>query len=184
MEKKMNYIAPEVEVLEVVVEQGFAQSGGPIDDMGYGSNNWLLDVQNREKILNERERRSQEQQNFENHINHLTQQAAAIGIDLRQEMLNPEFVRLTSPGVNVPVEMAYRLVHQDEILKGGMQYAAQQGAQRVAAAVQAGKSRTVENGMQRKGANVRYIVDPKKMTKEERDELKRRVRAGDTSIVF
>lgn len=42
MENKMNYIAPEVEVLEVVVEQGFAQSGGdgPIDDMGYGSNNW------------------------------------------------------------------------------------------------------------------------------------------------
>ena len=31
----MNYIAPEVEVLEVVVEQGFAQSG--IDDMPY---NW------------------------------------------------------------------------------------------------------------------------------------------------
>lgn len=38
MEKKMNYIAPEVEVLEVVVEQGFAQSG--IDDMPYGGNNW------------------------------------------------------------------------------------------------------------------------------------------------
>ena len=35
MEKKMNYIAPEVEVLEVAVEQGFAQSG--IDDMPY---NW------------------------------------------------------------------------------------------------------------------------------------------------
>ena len=40
MEKKMNYIAPEVEVLEVVVEQGFAQSGGPIDDMPYSDNNW------------------------------------------------------------------------------------------------------------------------------------------------
>ena len=38
MENKMNYIAPEVEVLEVVVEQGFAQSG--IDDMPYGGNNW------------------------------------------------------------------------------------------------------------------------------------------------
>ena len=34
----MNYIAPEVEVLEVAVEQGFAQSG--IDDMPYGGNNW------------------------------------------------------------------------------------------------------------------------------------------------
>ena len=38
MENKMNYIAPEVEVLEVAVEQGFAQSG--IDDMPYGGNNW------------------------------------------------------------------------------------------------------------------------------------------------
>lgn len=37
MEKKINYIAPEVEVLEVVVEQGFAQSGGGIDDMPYGN---------------------------------------------------------------------------------------------------------------------------------------------------
>ena len=37
MEKKI-YLAPVVEVLEVVVEQGFAQSG--IDDMPYGGNNW------------------------------------------------------------------------------------------------------------------------------------------------
>ena len=36
MEKK-TYLAPVVEVLEVAVEQGFAQSGGPTDDMPY---NW------------------------------------------------------------------------------------------------------------------------------------------------
>lgn len=36
MENKMNYIAPEVEVLEVSVEKGFASSN-PIDDMPY---NW------------------------------------------------------------------------------------------------------------------------------------------------
>lgn len=40
MENKETYLAPEVEVFEVAVEQGFAQSGGPIDDMGYGDNNW------------------------------------------------------------------------------------------------------------------------------------------------
>ena len=39
MEKKI-YLAPVVEVLEVAVEQGFAQSGGRIDDMPYGGNNW------------------------------------------------------------------------------------------------------------------------------------------------
>ena len=37
---KKTYETPQVEVIEVAVEQGFAQSGGPIDDMGYGGNNW------------------------------------------------------------------------------------------------------------------------------------------------
>ncbi len=36
-EEKKVYSAPEIEVVEVQVEQGFAQSGGPIDDMPY---NW------------------------------------------------------------------------------------------------------------------------------------------------
>ena len=39
-EEKKVYSAPEIEVVEVQVEQGFAQSGGPIDDMSYGTNNW------------------------------------------------------------------------------------------------------------------------------------------------
>ena len=39
-EEKKIYSAPEIEVIEVAVEQGFAQSGDPIDGMGYGTNNW------------------------------------------------------------------------------------------------------------------------------------------------
>ena len=35
---KKTYEAPQVEVIEVAVEQGFAASG--IDDMLYGDNNW------------------------------------------------------------------------------------------------------------------------------------------------
>ena len=35
---KKTYEAPQVEVIEVVVEQGIAASG--IDDMPYGDNNW------------------------------------------------------------------------------------------------------------------------------------------------
>lgn len=37
---KKNYETPQIEVLEIAVEQGFAQSGGGIDDMPYGGNNW------------------------------------------------------------------------------------------------------------------------------------------------
>ena len=38
--EKMVYETPTVEVLEVEVEQGFAQSGDGFDDMGYGNHNW------------------------------------------------------------------------------------------------------------------------------------------------
>ena len=38
MENKTCYVAPEIEVIEVVIEKGFAQSE-PFDGMGYG-NSW------------------------------------------------------------------------------------------------------------------------------------------------
>ena len=38
MEKKTCYVAPEIEIIEVAIEKGFAQSE-PIDGMGYG-NSW------------------------------------------------------------------------------------------------------------------------------------------------
>ena len=36
MSKKENYIAPEVEVIEVEIEKGFAQSGGEYDGFWNG----------------------------------------------------------------------------------------------------------------------------------------------------
>lgn len=40
-EKKLDYTSPQMEVVELVVEQAILQaSGGDIDDMGYGGNNW------------------------------------------------------------------------------------------------------------------------------------------------
>ena len=144
----------------------------------------LLDVENREKMLAERERRTQAQQNYERHIQQLSQQAEAAGINLREEMNNPEFVRLTSPGVGVPVTLAYNLVHQEEILQNGMQYAAKQGAQRVAQAVQSGQTRAIENGMARKGTSTIYKPNPSDLTSKDRAEIRRRVRNGDKSISF
>ena len=139
----------------------------------------LLDVQNREQILQQKEKRTLENERFEQHIQKLSQQAEKIGIDLRREMQNPDFVRLTSPGVGVPVEQAYRLVHQDEILQGGMQFAAKQSAENVAKSVASGQKRIAENGMTRKGANVIYRSDPKQMSKADRDEINRRAALGE-----
>ena len=51
------------------------------------------------------------------------------------EMQNPEFARLTAPGVNVDALTAYRVVHQNEIAGAEMQFAAQKSAERIANAV-------------------------------------------------
>ena len=39
MSMKTNYEAPQIEVIDVTIEKGFADSN-PIDDMPYGTNNW------------------------------------------------------------------------------------------------------------------------------------------------
>ena len=144
----------------------------------------MEDVERREKILKEKERKSLAEQQFQSHMQKLWQQAESLkakypGFDLRNELNNPEFMRLTGPGINMPVERAYQLIHMDEMIQGGMQYAAQKGAERVAQAVQSGTKRIAENGMSRKGANVIYKSDPKQMNKADRDEINRRAARGE-----
>ena len=144
----------------------------------------MEDVERREKIVAEHERRSQAEQQFQMHMQKLWQQAETMqqkypGFDLREELNNPEFMRMTGPGVNMPVEQAFKLIHMDELMQGGMQFAAQKGAERVAQAVQSGQKRIAENGMTRKGANVIYKSDPRTMNKLDRDEINRRAARGE-----
>lgn len=149
----------------------------------------LDDIEVREKMLRENERRTQQEQQARNHYIGLMRQAQELqqevpGFDLERELEDKEFFRLTRPGGGLSVKDAYYLVHRDEIMRSGMQYAAQQGAQKVAQAVQSGQSRAVENGMQRKGTNAVYKQNPKDLNSKDLAEIRRRVRAGDTSISF
>ena len=104
------------------------------------------------------------------------------GFNLEQEINNPAFMRLTSVGVDA--KTAYEVIHKDEILAGGMQYAAQTAAQRVADAVQAGQRRPTENGLGGSAPAKTRITDPTKLTKAQRAEIRRRVARGDESIAF
>lgn len=104
------------------------------------------------------------------------------GFNLEQEINNPAFMRLTSVGVDA--KTAYEVIHKDEILAGGMQYAAQTAAQRVADAVQAGQRRPSENGLGGSAPAKTRITDPTKLTKAQRAEIRRRVARGDESISF
>ena len=98
--------------------------------------------------------------------------------DLMREMQNPAFVRMTAPGTGVSVKDAFYAVHGEDIQRESMQYAAVQAGRRIAASVQAGASRPVENGIQA-AAPVMIGVDIRGMNKKQREEYRRRIQNGE-----
>ena len=99
--------------------------------------------------------------------------------DLMREMQNPAFVRMTAPGTGVSVKDAFYAVHGEDIQRESMQYAAAQAGRRIAASVQAGASRPVENGIQG-AAPVTLGIDIRGMNKKQREEYRRRIHSGET----
>lgn len=97
--------------------------------------------------------------------------------DLRKELQNPAFARMTSPNVGVSVEDAYYAVHRREIQAAAMQVTAQKTAQKISNSIQAGQRRPAENGTSGQAASVTSF-DYSKASKAEREALKQRIRAA------
>ena len=142
-----------------------------------------IDQQERETARNQREEaRNLEQQKLHNHFVKLEQQGEALkkvfpNFDLRTELQNPVFARMTSPNVGVSVEDAYHAIHRKEIMSAGMQVTAQQTAQKISNAIQAGSRRPDENGTSGQSASV-TTFDYSKASKEQREALKREIYAA------
>lgn len=124
-----------------------------------------------------------QQDEFQRHLQTLVQQSDKVkamfpGFDLRTELQNPTFARLTAPDVGISVMDAYQVVHRDEIQPMAMQVAVQKTQEKMSQAIQANASRPTENGLSRSAAlDVRD--DPSKWSKADREEVKRRVRMGE-----
>lgn len=146
--------------------------------------NTILDLEEKSKRLEEIEQKNAADMRMRQHFNNLAQRAEAVkamypGFDLMTELNNPEFARLTAPGVNVDVKTAYELVHKDEIMAAN----AQMQAERMSKAIQANSARPMENGM--KGAQSASTVkaDPTKLKLNDFKEIQRRAARGE-KIVF
>ena len=116
------------------------------------------------------------------HFFRLTRQAEELKrtfpeFDLMREMQNPAFMRMTAPGTGVSVKDAFYAVHGEEIQRESMRYAAVQAGRRIAASVQAGASRPLENGVQA-AAPVAIGIDIRGMDKKQREEYRRRIHSG------
>lgn len=141
-------------------------------------------LQNQLAEAQQAQQQTVEEMRVREHLANLAQQAEQLkavfpGFDLMTELNNsPEFARMTSPEVGIPVETAYRAVHAREIEAAAMQYGAQRAATQVAASVKANGQRPAENGMGGQ-AGVASRVDPSSFGRKEIEEIKRRLARGE-----
>lgn len=97
--------------------------------------------------------------------------------DFSVELQNPAFANMLRSGV--PVEAAYKAVHFDEMLSGGMAATAQKVSQQVANNVASRHRRATEGAISSQPA-VTVKSDVSKLTKADRAEIARRVQRGET----
>lgn len=97
-------------------------------------------------------------------------------LDLSTELQNQQFVDLLRAGIDV--EAAFTVVHKDEIMSAAMQYANKKGEEKVAASVAANGRRPAEGAASPNGAGVPK-ADVANMTREQREEIARRVARGE-----
>lgn len=141
-----------------------------------------IDQQERDTARQQREQQiTLEQQKFRNHIARLEQEGEALkatfpNFDLRQELKNPAFARMTSPNVGISVADAYYAVHRNEIQTAAMQVTAQKTAEKLSNAIQAGSRRPAENGTGGQAPSV-TTFDYSKASPEQRKALKDFIRS-------
>ena len=139
-----------------------------------------IDQEEREKVRQQREEtRTIEQQKFQQHIQKLEQQGNELKktfptFDLRTELQNPAFARMTSPNVGISVEDAYYAVHRNEIQAAAMQVTAQKTAQKISNSIQAGQRRPDEAGTSGQAPSVTSF-DYRNASPEQRAALKKRI---------
>ena len=131
----------------------------------------------------QRQQRTLEQQKFQNHIEKLELQGQAMkqvfpNFDLRKELQNPTFARMTSPNVGLRVEDAYYAVHRKELQEAAMQVTAQTVAKKISNDIQSGNRRPSEAGTSGQAPSV-TTFDYRSASREQREALKKRIRSGE-----
>ncbi len=143
-----------------------------------------IDQEERETARQQRQQQQTlEQQKFEQHIVRLEQQGEEMkkvfpNFDLRTELQNPNFARMTSPNVGISVEDAYYAVHRKELQTAAMQVTAQKTAQSISNAIASGSRRPDENGTSGQAPSV-TTFDYRSMSPEQRNALKAKIRSGE-----
>ena len=160
-------------------EQSALEKGIPVETEKH-----IRQLEMQEKQRQIEARRSLEQERLRSHLVKLREQEAELkqefpDFDLMAEVQsNPAFARMTGPDGGLTVRQAYMALHGDELMYRRSQAIEERTKQNMSRAIQAGAMRPQENGMTGTGGGLQNI-DPAHMTREQRLEIRRRVKAGD-----
>ena len=118
-------------------------------------------------------------ENLRQHFVGLQQQAEAMkqifpDFDLRKQLENPAFARLTAPGSGVTLEDAYYALNRQKLQGAAMELAARQTAKKLANAVASGSARPREHGVSRQAA-AGVTFDYRNASRQEKEALKQRI---------
>ena len=133
------------------------------------------------KELLDKQKIAEEEEKVQRQMFEWNEQAEALkqtfpNFDLQTEIANTEFQNLILKGV--PIDHAYKLIHMDEINSEIMKSTAQLTEKRVVDNIRSKGNRPIENGASSQSA---FTVknDVRKLTREERAEVARRVSRGE-----
>lgn len=134
-----------------------------------------------------REQKTLEQQKFQEHIQRMEREGEALkaiypNFNLRTELQNPIFARMTAPGKGImSVKDAYEAVHRQELEAIRNEVIAQGVAKKISSSIQAGQRRPAENGTSAQAPSV-TTFDYRNMSREQREALKARIRRGEKVV--
>ena len=127
------------------------------------------------------QQRTLQEQRIQQHFVRLEQQAEQMkkvfpSFDLRTELQNPAFARMTSPNIGISVEDAYFAIHRNEIQAASGQIIAQKTAEKLSNAIQSGSRRPNESGASSQAPSVSSF-NYAKASREQREAFKKDLRA-------
>ena len=137
----------------------------------------MKQLEQEHEAMVQQQQRAQEQQQLQQHVAGIRQQAEELkqlfpGFNLDQEMQNPEFIKMTSPG-GISVKQAFFALHGDDLVPQLMAYGVQQGKDQVSRSIQANQARPTEGASLRGSTGASVRLDSDNMSDERYEEIKR-----------
>ncbi len=145
--------------------------------------NEMQDIKNTEAQKND----ALQRQKFAEHVSKLEAQGNELkkvfpNFNLKEELKNPAFMRMTSPNVGLSVEDAYYAVHRKEIEEAAIKKATEETAKKLSNSIAANALRPFEAGVSSQAPSVTKF-DYSKLTREQQkafvSDIKSRLARGE-----